>query len=67
MSVCEVVLVPYVDAVVAVTDSCTVVCVACVYAERGCEGDSNAGVGYGGSFVVVSAWHEYGWYTWFSV
>ena len=32
-SVCEVVVVPYVDAVVTVTDACTV-CVACVYAER---------------------------------
>ena len=32
-SVCEVVMVPYVDAVVAVTDACTVVCVACWYAE----------------------------------
>ena len=33
-SVCEVVLVSYVDLVVAVTDACTVVCVACVYAVR---------------------------------
>ena len=34
-SVCEVVVVPYVDAVVAVTVMrCTVVCVACVSAER---------------------------------
>ena len=32
-SVCEVV-VPFVDAVVDVTDACTVVCVACVSAER---------------------------------
>ena len=34
-SVCEVVVVHYVDAVVAVTDACTVVCVACVYVKRG--------------------------------
>ena len=27
-------VVPYVDAVVAVTDPCTVVCGTCVYAER---------------------------------
>ena len=33
-SVCEVVVVPYVDEVVAVTDAWTVVCVACVSAER---------------------------------
>ena len=41
-------MVPCVDAVVAVTDACTV-CIACVYAERvrGCEGDHNAGVGDG--------------------
>ena len=26
-------MVPYIDAVVAVTDVCTVVCVTCVYAE----------------------------------
>ena len=33
-SVCEVVVLPCVDAVVAVTDACTVVCVTFVYAER---------------------------------
>ena len=40
-------------------DACTVVCVACVYAERvrGCEVDGNAGVGDGGGVVVVSAGH----------
>ena len=32
-SVCEVVLVPYVDAVVD-CDACTVICGACVYVER---------------------------------
>ena len=36
-SVCEVVSIPYVGAVVAVTDVCTVVCVACEYG----EGDGN--------------------------
>ena len=44
-------MVPYVDAVVAVTDcdACNVVCVACVSAERvwWCEGDGNAGLGDG--------------------
>ena len=42
-------------------DACTVVCVACEYAERvrGCEDDSNAGVGDGGGVVVVSVGHEY--------
>ena len=33
-SVCEVFVVPYVDAVVGVTVGCTVVCIACVSAER---------------------------------
>ena len=33
LSVCEVVVVTCVHVVVAVTDPCTVVCVACVYAE----------------------------------
>ena len=30
-----------------------------MYAESvlGCEGDGNAGVGFGGGVVVVSAWH----------
>ena len=61
--VCEVVLVPYVDAVVAESVMrvvCTVVCVTWVHAERGweCEGDGNAGVGGGGGcVVVVSARH----------
>ena len=32
--VCKVVVVPYVDAMVDVTDVCTLVCVACLYAER---------------------------------
>ena len=41
------------------SSECTVVCVACVYAERvrGCEGDDNAGMGNGGGVVVISAWH----------
>ena len=34
LSVCEVVSVSYVGVVVAVTDPCTVVCVACEYGER---------------------------------
>ena len=36
-------------AVVAVTDACTAVCVACVCAVgvSGCEGDGSAGVGSG--------------------
>ena len=37
-SVCEVVVVPYVYAMVAVTYVSTVVCVACVYMARECEG-----------------------------
>ena len=55
-AVCELVLVSYVEAVVAVTVMCTVVCVACVYADRvrGCDGDGNAGVGPGGSVLAVS-------------
>ena len=34
------------------------VCVACVFAARllGCEGDGNAGVGYGGDVVAVSVY-----------
>ena len=41
---------------------CTVVCIACVYAEAvsGCEGDGNVGVGNGGGVVVVSAGHVSG-------
>ena len=37
-------MIPYVDAVVDVTDACTIVSVACVYAESvcGCEGHANA-------------------------
>ena len=37
--------------------ACTVIYVACVYAERGreCKGDGNAGMGDGGGMVVVSA------------
>ena len=39
-------------------DACTVVCVACVYAEsvRGCDGDGNAGVRAGGGVAAVNAW-----------
>ena len=38
-------------------DACTVVSVACLYAERvrGCEGDCNAGVGAREGVVAVSA------------
>ena len=41
-------------------DACTVVCVACVYAEsvRGCDGDGNAGVRAGDGVVAVNAWCE---------
>ena len=52
---CEVVLVPYVDAVVAVTVVHVLLFVLHVCMLRGCEGDDNAGVGDGG--VVVSAGH----------
>ena len=49
-------MVHVVGAVVAVTDACVVVFVACVYAVRllGCEGDGSSGVGTGGGVVVVS-------------
>ena len=45
-SVCEVIFVPYVDAVI-VRHVCTVGCVACVYANGGSrrDGDGNAAVG----------------------
>ena len=52
-------MVPYVvGAVVAVSDACTVVCVACVLDARllGCEGDGNAGVGSRRGEVAVSAY-----------
>ena len=41
MDVCHVVLVPFMDAVVAVTVMRVLVCVECVYAESvpGCDGD----------------------------
>ena len=60
-------MVPYVDAVVCCDcDACTVLCVACVYAERvcGCEVDGNAGVGglmRCGCGECRACW----WYTWF--
>ena len=52
------------DAVVAVTDTCTVVCVACVYAER---------VGARVAEMLMWGWRRCGcgkcraceWYTWF--
>ena len=39
--------------------ACTVVCVACVYTERGWDDDGNAGVGAVESVVAVSAWCDY--------
>ena len=56
-SVCEVVVVPYVDAVVAVTVMCVLLFVlhVCMLEECGCEGNRNAGVWDGGAVVVVSA------------
>ena len=43
-------------------DACTVVCVACAFAERVwvCEGDGNANVGYGLGVVVVNNGHLVG-------
>ena len=52
---CEVVLVPCVDAVVAVTLMRVLLFMLHVCMLRGCEGDGNAGVGDGGGEVVVSA------------
>ena len=58
MSVCEVVLVPYVDAVVAVTVICVLLSVLHVCMLSECEGDGNADVRDGGSICVVSAGHQ---------
>ena len=68
MSVCEVVLVSYVDAVVAVTVIHVLLFVlhVCMLRE-GAKVTAMLVWWYGGSFVVVSACHEYGWFTWFSV
>ena len=52
VSVCEVVVVPYVDAVVAVTVMRVLLFVLYVSMLRECEGDGNAAVGDGG--VVVA-------------
>ena len=42
-------------------DALTIVCVACVYAERvrGCDGDANTGAGAGRDVITVSAGCEY--------
>ena len=55
-SVCEVILVPYVD---AVTVMCVLLFLFHVGMLRECKVVGNAGVGDGGGVVVVSAWHEY--------
>ena len=55
--VCEVVLVPYVAVVVAVTVIYVMLFVLHVCMLRECEGDRNVGVGDGGDMVMVSAWH----------
>ena len=47
-------MVPYVDAVIAVTVTCVLLFVLHVCMLRECEGDNNAGVGDGGGVVVVS-------------
>ena len=56
-SVCEVIVVPYVDAVVAVTVMRVLLFVLHVCMLRECEFGGNAGVGDEGGLVVVSAWH----------
>ena len=56
-SVCEVVVVAYVDAVIAVTLMRVLLSVLCVCMLREYEGDGNVGVGDGGGVVVVSAGH----------
>ena len=50
-------MVPYVDAVVAVTVMRVLLFVLDVFLLRECEVDDNAGVGDGWSVVVVSAGH----------
>ena len=54
MSVCEVFLVSYVDAVTVMRVLLFVLHVCML---RDCEGDGNAGVGNGGGVFVVSARH----------
>ena len=56
-SVCEVVLVPFVDVVVAVMS--ILLFVLDVGMLRECEGNRNACVGDGGGLVGVSAVHKY--------
>ena len=59
-SICEVVVVPYVDAVVTVTKMRVLLFVLHVCMLRECEIDGNAGVGDGWGVVVVSAVHVSG-------
>ena len=57
---CEVVMVPYVDAVVVVTVMRVLFFLLHVCTLRECEGDGNAGVGDG-----CGECRACGWYTWF--
>ena len=55
-------MVPYVDAVVAMTVMHVLLCVLCMCMLRECEGDGNACVGDGCGCGECMAC---GWYTWF--